>query len=549
MLIVGSVMQKLPPFLPVPEVPESERSTLVQALLELIEALQQRDTALQEQNHALQEQVEALKQEVARLKGHSGKPNIQPSRLGREDKKKKKKREKNNRNKGGGGPPEQRQVDETVVVKAENVPPGSQFKGYADFTVQELVIKPRITRYRLEKWLQADGHLLTAQLPPQIQHGHFGPMLVSFVLYQYYHGNVTEPLIVQQLREWGVSISSGQVHRLITEGKERFHREKDQILRVGLQLSPYVHVDDTGARHQGKNGYCTHIGNELFAWFQSTDSKSRMNFLSLLRAGNRDCVLNEQAIEYMRQQKLPLCQIEFLSAHLGRFFPDEQQWRQALDDWGISDERHIRIATAGVLLGSALEHGLNPELIVLSDDAGQFNILLHALCWVHAERTIAKLVGFNDDQRAALENARNQIWDLYQILKAYKEAPGENKKTEIRGRFNLIFRQQTCFATLNLALERLYKNNKELLLVLDHPELPLHNNLSEGDIREYVKRRKLSGGTRSDEGRRCRDTFASLKKTCRKQGISFWHYLQDRVMGMGAIPPLPELIAARAQAP
>jgi len=540
-------MQKLPPVLPVPEVPESERTTLVRALLELIEAFQEQNQLLREQVHLQGETIDALKQEVSRLKGHSGKPNIQPSALGREDKKKKRKNK--NRNKSGGGPPEQRPVDETVVVKAENVPPGSQFKGYADFIVQELVIKPRITRYRLEKWLKADGQLLTAQLPAQIGGRHFGPLLVSFVLYQYYHGNVTEPLIAQQLQEWGVCISSGQVHRLITEGKDEFHQEKDEILRVGLQLSQYVHVDDTGARHQGKNGYCTHIGNELFAWFQSTDSKSRMNFLALLRAGNQDYVLNEEAIGYLRQQKLPLSQIQLLSGHPGCVFQDEQRWKQALEQWRITEERHIRIATEAVLLGSALQHGLNPRLIVLSDDAGQFNILVHALCWVHAERTIGKLVGFNDDHRAALENVRTQIWDLYQILKAYKEAPGEKKKAEIRERFNLIFRQNTCFATLNLALERLYKNKKELLLVLNHPEIPLHNNLSEGDIREYVKRRKLSGGTRSDEGRRCRDTFASLKKTCRKHGISFWQYLQDRVFGIGGIPPLPALIAARAQSP
>jgi len=548
MPILRFAMQKLPPVLPVPEVPESERTTLVQALLELIEALQQRDAALQEQNHLLQETLEALKQEVARLKGHSGKPNIKPSALGREDKKKKK-RKKKKKNKDGGGPPEQRQVDETVVVKAENVPPGSQFKGYADFIVQDLVIKPRITRYRLEKWLKADGHMLTAQLPAPIHYGHFGPTLVSFVLYLYHHANVTEPLILQQLHEWGVNISSGQVHRLITENKDEFHQEKDGILAVGLQLSRHIHVDDTKARHQGQNGYCTHIGNELFAWFQSTNSKSRMNFLELLRAGNKDYVLNEEAIGYMHQQKLPLCQIQLLVGHLGDVFQDEQQWKKALEDWGITSKHHIRIATEGVLLGSALQHGLNPELIVLSDDAGQFNILVHALCWIHAERTLDKLIGFNDKQRAALENVRTQIWDLYQILKAYKQAASEKKKAEIQERFDAIFTQKTCFATLNLALERLYRNKKELLLVLEHPDIPLHNNLSEGDIREYVKRRKISGGTRSDEGRRCRDTFASLKKTCRKHGISFWHYLNDRIFGTGQIPALPALIAARARAP
>ena len=88
---------------------------------------------------------------------------------------------------------------------------------------------------------------------------------------------------------------------------------------------------------------------------------------------------------------------------------------------------------------------------------------------------------------------------------------------------------------------------EELLLVLDRPDIPLHNNLSERDIREYVKKRKISGSTRSDNGRRCRDTFTSLKKTCRKLGVSFWGYLNDRVSNAGEIPPLPDLIRARAR--
>jgi len=91
------------------------------------------------------------------------------------------------------------------------------------------------------------------------------------------------------------------------------------------------------------------------------------------------------------------------------------------------------------------------------------------------------------------------------------------------------------------------RNKQELLLVLERPDLPLHNNLSEGDIREYVKRRKISGGTRSDEGRRGRDTFASLKKTCRKLGVSFWRFLNDRVRGEEEIQALPALIELRAQ--
>ena len=538
-------MDKLPPVLQVPDVPESEKTPLVAALLELIAVFQQRDAMLQEQ-------VEALKQEIARLKGHSAKPKIRPSTLegkGAKGKKTKGKKDKKKKNKGGGGPSGRGKVDETIVVKAEDVPAGSRFKGYADFTVQDLVIKTHTTRYRLEKWQLANGHMLCAQLPVAVKTGHYGSKLVSFVLYQYYHAQVTEPLILEELHEWGVKISGGQLHRLITEGHEKFHEEKDEILQVGLQLSQYIHVDDTTARHQGQNGYCTHIGNELFAWFQSTESKSRENFLQLLRAGHKDYVLNEKAIDYMCSQSLPRAKIEFLEKHLGHMSHDQQQWKQALRKWGITKKWHIRIVTEGALIGSALEHGLNPELVIISDDAGQFNVLIHALCWIHAERSIAKLIGYNDKQRAALENARTQIWDLYQILKAYKQSPSNKKKLEIEERFDEIFIQDSCLYTLNVALKRLHKNKRELLLVLEHPSIPLHNNLSEGDIREYVKRRKVSGGTRSNLGRRCRDTFASLKKTGRKLCVSFWDYLNDRNCGTDRIPQLPALIAARAQAP
>ena len=198
------------------------------------------------------------------------------------------------------------------------------------------------------------------------------------------------------------------------------------------------------------------------------------------------------------------------------------------------------------LLGSGLEHGINPQLVVVSDDAGQFDVLWHALCWIHAERTIKKLVGFNEDQRRGLANVRAQIWALYQMLKAYKQAPSEAKKGEITKCFDNIFLAKTCFATLNQALKRLHKNKSELLLVLQRPDIPLHNNLSEGDIREYVKKRKISGSTRSKAGRRCRDTFASLKKTCRKHALSFWQFLNDRLCGHNTIPPLPELVRQRA---
>ena len=498
------------------------------------------NAVLLEQLHQMREEVQTLRDEVARLKKQKPKPKFGPSKM---DGKKRKSGKKRKRKKK---PPIR--VDETKIVKAENVPEGSEFKGYANFFAQELIIKSVTTCYQREQWLTPDGKTVTAELDFKTTAPHFGPTLCSFILYQYYHAQVTEPLILEQLREWEVRISSGQLHRIITEGKEKFHQEKDEILRVGLQVSRHIHVDDTGARHQGKNGYCTHIGNEWFAWFESTKSKSRVNFLDLLRAGHTDYVLNGEALEYMAAQKLPKFLLEKLAAEATRAFPDKAAWQAFLKQQNITTKRHARIITEGALLGAVLSHGINPDLVIVSDDAGQFNVLLHALCWIHAERILAKLIGFNEAQREALKDVRKSVWELYRDIKAYQKKPTPEVSAILESRFDEICKTQTCFVTLNNALKRMGRNKAELLLALKRPDLPLHNNLSEGDIREYVKRRKISGGTRSENGRRGRDTFASLKKTCRKLKVSFWEFLNDRVRGENAILPLPTLIESHAQA-
>jgi uncharacterized small protein (DUF1192 family) len=528
--------------------PAPEKSPQEQGLPSYAELLAQnkklvaQNAALLEQVHQLREEIQALRDEIARLKKHKPKPKISASKLTEKNKKKRKKRRKRK-------PTGPRQFDETKVVKAQNVPEGSRFKGYDDFFVQELVIKAVTTRYRLEQWQTPTGQMVTGRLPFESDKPHFGPTLCSFVLYQYYHAQVTEPLILEQLREWGVRISSGHLHGMITEGKEKYHQEKDEILRVGLRVSSYIHADDTGARHQGQNGYCTHIGNQWFAWFESTRSKSRINFLQLLRAGHTDYVLNGEALEYMAAQKLPQGPLKKLARAADRVFAEKIEWQAALQQMNITKERHIRIATEGALLGAVLSHGINPMLAIISDDAGQFKVLLHALCWIHAERVLAKLVGFSAAQHTALKKVRTAIWQLYRDIKAYQKAPTEQAKVELEQRFDKLCKTQTCFASLNAALKRMYRNKAELLLALERPDLPLHNNLSEGDIREYVKRRKISGGTRSEAGRRGRDTFASLKKTCRKLGVSFWAYLNDRVGGRNQIPFLPTLIEVRANGP
>jgi len=530
------------PKIQIPKIPEEDKSPFISKLLEITE---QQSVIIQLQA----EEIQQLKDEIARLKGQKGKPKIRPSKL---EKAPNNQKDKDSSGKRPGSHKRSKTgeltIHETIPIAPELIPPESTFKGYQPYTVQGIKITPYNIRYLLERWQIPDGDYILGKLPPEVQ-GHFSPELRSYILYQYHHCQVTQPLVLEQLWEWGVDISSGQLNRILTEDKNIFHKEKDDILSIGLKVSDYINVDDTGARHDGKNGYCTHIGNELFAWFESTESKSRINFLQLLRAGQMDYVINEDALEYMNNQRLAKSIIHLLGNHCKKQFTDLSKWESHLQELEIINHRHIKIATEGALLGSVLHHGLPKSLVIVSDDAGQFNILTHALCWIHAERTINKLIAPSEEKRKILEDVQTQIWDFYEELKAYKVSPDETKKAHLEDRFDEIFTQKTDYQMLNLALERLYENKAELLLVLERPEIPLHNNLSENDIREYVKRRKVSGSTRSDEGRRSRDTFTSLKKTCRKLGISFWDYLLDRLSKRNEIPLLYELILHHANAP
>jgi Transposase IS66 family len=256
-------------------------------------------------------------------------------------------------------------------------------------------------------------------------------------------------------------------------------------------------------------------------------------------------VINQTALDYWEKYDITAAMVAKLSQG-PQHFTEETAWQAHLQELAITGERHVRVLTEGALLGGLVDRGVSPDLMVLSDGAGQFVVFVHAGCWVHAERPLPQLVPHNEEHRAAIETARQAIWEFYQDLKAYKQHPDAAQKPVLEARFDALFEQRTNYPSINRVLKEIRDHKADLLRVLERPEVPLHNNGEESDIREYVKRRKISGGTRSDDGRRCRDTFASLKKTCRKLGVNFWDYLLDRLRRLGQIPRLPDLIRQRA---
>ena len=525
-----------------PEIPAAARTPLVESLLAIIRVQQDRI-------QHLEETVQQLRDEIAILKGQKPRPDIKPSILNAATKPGSETEVERRR-----GKPTRPRVSELIIhhtqrLSLDEVPAGATLHGYEPFVVQDLVIHSFNTKFERARYDLAAGGSELAPFPQgvlSVDGGHFGAKLVAFILDQYYQGNMTEPRLLEQLWEFEIDISAGQLQRILTENKTLFHQEKAELLVAGLAESSYIGVDDTGARHQGKNGYTTAIGNDLFAYFETTDSKSRLNFLHVLQGDQCSYAINETTLVYWKQHELPAVLLDRLTQGQQEF-AGEEVWKTRLAELQITAERHVRTATEGALLGGLIDRGIAPTLVVLSDGALQFIILVHAACWIHAERPLARMVPYNDQHRAVIEQIRTQIWELYQELKAFKENPDAAQRPVLEARFDVLVEQRTGYPNINTVLQSMREMKADLLCVLDRPEVPLHNNESESIIREYVKRRKISGGTRSNAGRRCRDTFISLKKTCRKLGIRFWDYLLDRVRGLNEIPRLADLIRQKAR--
>jgi hypothetical protein len=531
-------------------------------LIDLVRRLTEQNTQLIEENYRLKnrldialntiellkEEVQQLKDEIAILKGQKPRPKIPPSTLeGPHSKDKQNDKDKLSR---GNHPRHQKtknlEIHTRNRIKPESIPEGAIFKGCNKFAVQDIVLRPYNTLYELERWQLPDGTYLTGKLPQNVQ-GHYGPQLVSYILHQYYGCRVTEPLLFAQLKEIGVQISEGQLSNILIRSKESFHREKNELLTAGIAANGQVKVDDTGARHRGKNGYSTIIGNEFFTYIVSTTSKSRANFLRILHGDEPRYLVNEDTADYIETLKPSYWLGNYVLLQARDRSMNKAAWEKFLFEINVHAEGDIKLVTEAALFASLIDSGIPRDLGVHGDDAGQFNVFVRSLCWIHEERHYRKLIPPDETTRQAIEQIRGEIWDLYRGLQEYKLVPSENLKSLLQQSFDDLFsRKKTPSPTLNNQLAQTYAKKDELLRVLERPETPLHNNGTETDAREMVVKRKVSGGTRSEEGQKCRDTFVSLKKTCGKLGLTFFGYLEDRINGLFKIPKLAEVISSRS---
>lgn len=254
----------------IPEIPEEERTPTVKSLLNAIsQCIEIIDMQAKE--------IQVLKDEIARLKGNNTKPKIRPSTMKNDSSDESSKNYKSSKRKKSRKKRKQLNVDRTIIIHPENIPEGSVFIDYTDYYVQDIVFQTIITNYRRARWKTPTGDWITGKMPESVL-GHFGKNLERYILFLNYGLNVTQNMIHESLLDMGLDISSGKINDILIKDKDPFHKEKELLLETGLEISTYFVTDDTGTRHEGQNGYCNHIGNEYFAYFTSTQSKSRINF-------------------------------------------------------------------------------------------------------------------------------------------------------------------------------------------------------------------------------------------------------------------------------
>jgi hypothetical protein len=522
--------------IPIPYFLNAERTPLVDQLLDI---LKERDDYIRD-----------LEEELRRTKKLPAKPKFDKLKV------KKEKQTKTGKRPGSSKKKKTKNliIHETHILKVEDKPVDAKFKGYRNFAIQDISIELKNRMYQCERWQLANGTYLQAKLPKAYEGQHFGPYLRSYILHQVYHQGVTRNLLLSQLHEWGIKISEGQLNNILLKNKDVYHDEKNRLLESGCRNSSYIQADDTGARHRGKNGYCTYIGNEHFAFYKSNDKKNRYNFLNCFKDALPETIglqLDKEAFHYLKWNKLsPIKLINILSdiETDPHYFLTEADLKKYLTRLGIHSEHELQLCCEAGLFSSLKRFLFTKEIFLMTDEAGQFRLpkIKHTLCWLHIERKFKQLLPHTEEQATIIANKREKLWLLYKALKTYQLNPIAEQKTLLRQQFFDLCSPVENEKSLNEVLSRIKRCEKELLITLNYPFLPLHNNTSENDIREMVRRRKVSGGTRHDLGRECRDTFISLKRTCKKVGVTFWDYLLDRTLQKNQIKPLSDYVQSHA---
>lgn len=505
----------------------------------------------------LKKEVQSLRDEVNRLKGEQGKPNIRTKKNPPTDFSSEKERATPNDPLKKGRKPRNHKIEITRTKKCpvnrETLPPDAVFKGYTSVIVQDLAISSDNIEFQIEHFYSPSTGLTYSGERPYGYEGEFGPGVKSLIIGLKYGCNMSEPAIESFLTYHGVFISQSTISRYLTDDLEQFHDEKEEVTHCGILSTPYQQLDDTGARVNGQQWATQILCNPFFTSYCTMPHKDRLSILHMLLGPHElQFQFNESTFELLKELKQSSAVIGYLESNCDGQILSEDELEKILINLPTKNRSietiHRRIKEAAGITWYHNQDKWPIIEILLTDDAPQFDHLAfhHALCWIHAGRSIKKLNPLTPAYQEMVAQKLNQFWQFYHFLGEYKKSPDCVSTKDVERKFDEIFNQITGYTALDDKLKVIAKNKEKLLLVLKYPFIPLHNNESERGARAQVRKRDVSLHTMTDKGTKALDTFLSLRETTKKCGVNFFEYLHDRITKAGRIQRLGETILAKA---
>ena len=446
------------------------------------------------------------------------------------------------------------QIDKEVTLDLDrtNLPPDAQDKGYEAVVVQELRIATENVRFWRKKYYSASLGKTYLALLPDGYRGEYGPNVKTLCVMFSHLCHMTEPKIAEWLANMGIMISAGQISHFLTEGHEAFHREKAEVVEAGLNSSPWQHIDDTGTRVDGVNWHCQVICNPLYTAYFTTEHKDRLTVIDVLRNQRKRVFrLNDEAVAWSRQFGVSRRTLEEV-----RHLPWDQELSETELEEGLKQQMpqlgataRSRIVEASAIAAYHAEVGHPVVRLLICDDAKQFKLVTEelGLCWIHDGRHYKHLEPCVAYHGQLLGAFLERYWNYYKELLAYRQQPSAEEAMRLSAAFDELFSTVTGYDGLDQRIAKTKTNKGQLLMVLRHPEIPLHNNPAELGARGRVRKRVVSYGPRSVKGAQAWDTFQTLLGTAKKLGVNFFHYLRDRIGGARQMPSLADLIQQRAK--
>ena len=519
--------------------------------------------SLYSENESLREENQRLKDEVNNLKGEQGKPrikaNTQPSDHSSEQERKGDDDSQNNQEK------KKRQrkpklpnikIDRVQICPIDKsiLPKDAQSKGYSDIVIQDIKIITDNVKYRREAYYSPSTHkTYLAELPADVaEKGEYGVGIRSLIPLLKSECHLPERSILGFFQNFGIEISSATISNLWTKAYTDFHQEKTALFNAGLSSTCYQQIDDTGARVKGQNHYTQILCNPYYSAYFTTPRKDRLTVLDVfMNSAPRQFLYNAEAISLLDSFKLAkkIRKVVDETFEKGMTY-DEATFNSLLETIKLGSQQRTRIMEA-CAIAAYREQTETPVIkILMCDDAPQFKLLTEeiTLCWIHDGRHYKKLNPVVPLHKTLLDEFLTKYWFYYHQLKDYKEAPDPNKERELTQQFEVLFSTHTGYQQLDDRIAKTRAKQKELLLVLKYPELPLHNNASELGARVQARARDISLHTMSEEGTKIKDTFMTISQTAKKLGVRTYDYIRDRVSGECKLPSLAQLIHEKSQA-